>query len=164
MYCFRHWCSDDAHPSADREYGSSETRAFRMARIAEYDSVAVEPAPPPEVDKSLLSQRMLLLLTEKLDKAQRRLARPEVLRESQKLARDQARLRLAVGDVVFQRLSGESAAEHAHSAGDGDVRFAHLEDHRVRDRREERAAQRAHHGLRLVRVLRLRDAAGKLLG
>jgi hypothetical protein len=62
---------------------------------------------------------MLLLLTEKLDKAQRRLARPEVLRESQKLARDQARLRLAVGDVVFQRLSGESAAEHAHSAGDG---------------------------------------------
>jgi hypothetical protein len=109
----------DAHPSADREYGSSETRAFRVARIAEYDSVAVEPAPPPEVDTSLLSQRMLLLLTEKLDKAQRRLARPEVRRESQKLARDQARLRLAVGDVVFQRLSGESAAEHAHSAGDG---------------------------------------------
>ncbi|WP_158514745.1 DUF4175 family protein [Gemmatimonas phototrophica] len=109
----------DAHPGAQREYGSSETRAFRIARPTEYDSVAVEPAPPPEVDKSLLSQRMLLLLTEKLDKAQRRLARPEVLRESLKLARDQARLRLAVGDVVFQRLSGESSAEHAHSAGDG---------------------------------------------
>lgn len=109
----------DGHPAADREFGSSETRAFRIARPSEYDSVAVEPAPPPEVDKSLLSQRMLLMLTEKLDRAQRRLARAEVLRESQKLARDQARLRLAVGDVVFQRLSGESAAEHAHTAGDG---------------------------------------------
>jgi hypothetical protein len=109
----------DGHPDASREFGSSETRAFRIARPSEYDSVAVEPAPPPEVDKSLLSQRMLLMLTEKLDKAQRRMARPEVLRESQKLARDQARLRLAVGDVVFQRLSGESAAEHAHTAGDG---------------------------------------------
>ena len=109
----------DAHPSASREFGSSETRAFRIARPAEYDSVAVEPAPPPEVDKSLLSQRMLLMLTEKLDKAQKRMARPDVLRESLKLARDQARLRLAVGDVVFQRLSGESSAEHAHTAGDG---------------------------------------------
>lgn len=109
----------DAHPDAAREFGSSETRAFRIARPSEYDSVAVEPAPPPEVDKSLLSQRMLLMLTAKLDTAQRRLARAEVLRESQKLARDQARLRLAVGDVVFQRLSGESEAEHAHSAGDG---------------------------------------------
>lgn len=109
----------DGHPSAAREFGSSETRAFRIARPTEYDSVAVEPAPPPEVDKSLLSQRMLLLLTEKLDKARPRMARADVLRESLKLARDQARLRLAVGDVVFQRLSGESSAEHAHYAGDG---------------------------------------------
>jgi hypothetical protein len=62
---------------------------------------------------------MLLMLTEKLDKAQRRMARYDVVRESQKLARDQTRLRLAVGDVVFQRLSGESSAEHAHTAGDG---------------------------------------------
>ncbi|WP_439642294.1 DUF4175 family protein [Gemmatimonas sp.] len=109
----------DGHPESTREFGSSETRAFRIARPAEYDSLAVEPAPPPEVDKSLMSQRMLLMLTEKLDKAQRRMARPEVVRESLRLARDQARLRLAVGDVVFQRLSGESSAEHAHAAGDG---------------------------------------------
>ena len=109
----------DAHPGAAREVGSSETRAFRIARPSELDSVAVEPAPPPEVDKSLLSQRMLLMLTEKLDKAQRRMARADVVRESLRIARDQTRLRLAVGDVVFQRLSGESSAEHAHYAGDG---------------------------------------------
>jgi hypothetical protein len=109
----------DAHPLATREYGTSETRAFRIARPAEYDSVAVEPAPPPAVDSSLLSQRMLLMLTERLDARQKRLARAEVLRESLRLARDQQKLRLAVGDVVFQRLSGESSAEHAHYAGDG---------------------------------------------
>jgi len=109
----------DAHPLATREFGTSETRAFRIARPAEYDSVAVEPAPPPAVDSSLLSQRMLLMLTERLDARQKRMARAEVLRESLRIARDQQKLRLAVGDVVFQRLSGESSAEHAHYAGDG---------------------------------------------
>lgn len=109
----------DAHPSPAREYGSSETRSFRIARAAEYDSVAVEPAPPPEVDRSLLSQRMLLLLTEKLVRQRPVLTRRAVLNESMRLARDQARLRQAVGDVVFQRLSGDVSGEHAHSAGDG---------------------------------------------
>lgn len=109
----------DAHPAASREVGSSETRAFRIARKSEYDSVAVEPAPPPAIDSSLLSQRMLLLMTERLDKKQTRLPRAEVLSESRRIARDQARLRLAVGDVVFQRMGGESSAEHTHFAGDG---------------------------------------------
>ncbi len=109
----------DAHPASNREFGSSETRSFRIARVAEYDSVAVEPAPPPEVDKSLLSQRMLLMLTEKLEKQRPTLERKTLLSESTKIARDQARLRQAVGDVVFQRLSGDVSGEHAHSAGDG---------------------------------------------
>lgn len=109
----------DAHPAATREVGASETRAFRIARAREYDSVAVEPAPPPAIDSSLLSQRMLLLMTERLDKRQARLAREQVLSESRRIARDQQRLRLAVGDVIFQRMSGESSAEHTHFAGDG---------------------------------------------
>jgi hypothetical protein len=100
----------DAHPSSAREYGSSETRSFRIARAAEYDSVAVEPAPPPEVDKSLLSQRMLLLLTEKLEKQRPRLERKKLMTESIKIGRDQARLRQAVGDV---------SGEHTHTVGDG---------------------------------------------
>lgn len=109
----------DAHPASNREFGSSETRSFRIAREAEYDSVAVEPAPPPEVDKSLLSQRMLLMLTEKLEKQRPTLERKTLLSESTKIGRDQARLRQAVGDVVFQRLSGDVSGEHSHSAGDG---------------------------------------------
>lgn len=118
----------DGHPSPSRDLGSSETRSFRIARPAEYDSVAVEPAPPPDVDKSLLSQRMLLLLTEKLDRQQRGMARADVVRESQRLARDQSRLRQAVGDVIFQRLSGESSGEHAHSPGDGHDHGVDLQD------------------------------------
>jgi len=108
----------DAHPAASREVGTSETRSFRVARVAEYDSIDVEPAAPPEVDKSLMSQRMLLLLTEKLETRRLRLARPALLNESSKLARDQVRLRLAVGDVVFQRLGGSSTAEHAEGTDD----------------------------------------------
>ncbi|MCA0376863.1 MAG: DUF4175 domain-containing protein [Gemmatimonadetes bacterium] len=109
----------DRHPAASRESGSSETRSIRIARPSEYDSVAVEPAPPPAMDSSLLSQRMLLLLTERLDRRQAQLARSVVVSESQRIARDQSRLRQAVGDLVFQRLSGESSGEHAHFAGDG---------------------------------------------
>ena len=109
----------DKHPLASREAGVSETRSFRIARPSEYDSVAVEPAPPPEVDKSLMSQRMLLMLTERLLSRRPRLTTPVYRDESQQLAREQARLRQAVGDAVFQRLSGEGGGEDSHSAGDG---------------------------------------------
>ncbi len=108
----------DAHPAASREMGTSETRSFRVARVAEYDSIDVEAAAPPEVDKSLMSQRMLLLLTEKLETRRLRLTRVVLLGESTKLARDQVRLRLAVGDVVFQRLGGSSSAERAEGSDD----------------------------------------------
>ena len=106
----------DGHPSAGREAGISETRSFRVAKASEYDSVAVEAAPPPEFDKSLLSQRMLLLLTEKLEARRLRLTRHVLLSESGTLARYQGRLRLAVGDIVFQRLGGETDATNVHGA------------------------------------------------
>jgi len=109
----------DHQPDSVRQLGTSETRAFRIARAAEYDSVAVEAAAPLPVDSSRLSQRMLLRLTEKLDARQTRMGRSDVLRESGRLARDQGKLRQQIGDLVFQRLSGESPAEHAHAVGDG---------------------------------------------
>jgi hypothetical protein len=62
---------------------------------------------------------MLLMLTEKLEKQRPRLERKTLLNESIKIGRDQARLRQAVGDVVFQRLSGDVSGEHTHSVGDG---------------------------------------------
>jgi hypothetical protein len=67
----------------------------------------------------MLSQRMLLMLTERLERKRPSLQRPALVSESQRLARDQAKLRQSIGNVVFQRLTGEEGGEHAHSVGDG---------------------------------------------
>ncbi|HEX3159019.1 MAG TPA: hypothetical protein VHQ45_10910 [Gemmatimonadaceae bacterium] len=99
--------------------GVSETRTIRVARVGEYDSLAVEGAPPPEVDKSALSQRMLLLLTERLEERRPRLARATVVSESQAIARDQTALRKRVGELIYTRLGEGVDGEHSHFAGDG---------------------------------------------
>ena len=60
--------------------GVSETRTYRLATKDEYDSVAVEGAPPPVLDSSFLSQRMIVMETQRL---LRRLgASPRVSRDS----------------------------------------------------------------------------------
>jgi len=94
--------------------GASETRVLRVARSGEYDSVAVEGAPPPEADKSLISQRMLIILTEALEKRRPRLTRETLVSESRSIGRDQTRLRRRVGDIIFQRLGDDPSGEHGH--------------------------------------------------
>ncbi len=97
--------------------GTSDTRSIRVARTGEYDSVAVDAAPPARADSALLSQRMIINLTEALVKRSRQLQRPTLLTESGRLSRDQARLRKVVSDVVFSRLGDQPGGEHFH--GDG---------------------------------------------
>lgn len=97
--------------------GSSETRTIRIARADEYDSVAVDQAPPPEVDKSVLSQRMLINMTEALVKRVRTIAAAEVTAESRRIGRDQARLRKQVSDIIFARL-GDGGDGHEHGESD----------------------------------------------
>ena len=46
--------------------GASETRTIRIARADEYDSTAVEAAAPSDEDKSVISERMLIMLAEAL--------------------------------------------------------------------------------------------------
>ena len=94
--------------------GSSETRALRVARAGEYDSVSVDPAPPGDPEGQVLSQRMLITLTEALDKRRPRLAHPTLITEAQRIADDQARLRKRVGDIVFQRVGGEPLSEESN--------------------------------------------------
>ena len=93
--------------------GVSETRTIRIPRPGEYDSLAVEGAPPPDVDSSQLSQRMLIMLTEKLQARRAKLARADVVKESQRIGSDQARLRQHIGEVVFARLGGSQQTEDA---------------------------------------------------
>ncbi len=101
--------------------GSSDTRTIRVARAGEYDSVAVEQAPPPEIDKSVLSQRMLINLTEALVRRARSASPADVVAESRRIGRDQARLRRQVSDIIFARLGdgAEGAGEHFHGDGHG---------------------------------------------
>ena len=104
----------DANTVSGPGVGSSETRVVRIARASEYDSVAVEGAPPPEADKSLISQRMLIILTEALERRRPRLSRETLVSESRAIGRDQTRLRKRVGDIIFSRLGDDPTGEHAH--------------------------------------------------
>lgn len=104
----------DRNPARDAGIGASETRVVRIARVGEYDSVAVEGAPPPEADTSAISQRMLILLTEALVRREPQLPRDTVVRESRAIGDDQSRLRRRVGELIFSRLTGEESAEHSH--------------------------------------------------
>ncbi|MEO8450403.1 MAG: hypothetical protein ABI647_11460 [Gemmatimonadota bacterium] len=85
----------------------SDVRTIRVARAGEYDSVAVEALPPPDPIAGLISERMLILLTEALERKRPRLPRPELVAESGRIARDQNTLRREVGDIVFSRLGGD---------------------------------------------------------
>ncbi len=98
--------------------GASETRTLRVARSDEYDSVAVDPAPPSEPEKDALSQRMILQQTRELVARAPRIGRSATERESRRIAVDQTKLRQRVGRVVFERL-GENEGEHQHFPGDG---------------------------------------------
>ena len=106
----------DANNVTGPGVGSSETRALRVARADEYDSVSVDAAPPPEAEGQILSQRMLIDLTVALVKRQASLARPLLVQESQRIADDQRKLRKRVGDVVFQRLGADPLSEEGSDA------------------------------------------------
>jgi len=103
----------DGNTATGPDTGVSETRVLRMARAGEYDSIAVEGAPPPDADASALSQRMLIQLAEALERRRPRLVRKVVVDESQRIGADQARLRKRVGDIIFTRLGESEGGEES---------------------------------------------------
>ena len=106
----------DANNITGPGVGSSETRVLRVARADEYDSVSVDAAPPLEAEGQLLSQRMLIDLTTALVKRQASLTRSVLVKESQRIADEQRKLRKRVGDVVFQRLGADPLSEEGSDA------------------------------------------------
>ena len=99
------------------QVAASDTRALRVARASEADSLAVDAAPPPEVDGSVISQRMLINLTEALVRRSRSITAANLRAESARIGRDQARLRRQVSDLIFARFGDDPGGEHFH--GDG---------------------------------------------
>jgi len=140
--------------------GASETRVLRVARAGEYDSIAVEGAPPPEADKSLISQRMLIMLTEALEKRRPALARETLLSESRNIARDQTRLRKRVGDIIFQRLGDNPTGEEGRDPNEAAASdsTAPVFDSAVRDS-SRRAAARAGRSPREIAAADSADSA-----
>ena len=117
----------DANNVTGPGIGTSETRALRIARSGEYDSLAVEAAAPTEEAKNVVSQRMLIMLAEALERRRPRLARDSLVGESRSIAADQKRLRRSVGDVVFMRLGGTQSAEE-HSDEDAPARAKTMQE------------------------------------
>ena len=79
---------------------SSDTRTIRIVRASEYDSLAIEAAAPPPIDSSVVSQRMLVAMAEKLVKEQPQLARPEVVKRSTDIGELEDRIRRRVREIL----------------------------------------------------------------
>lgn len=140
--------------------GASETRVLRVARAGEYDSIAVEGAPPSEGDKSVISQRMLIMLTEALDKRRPTLAREALLSESRQIARDETRLRKRVGDIIFQRLGNNPTGEEGRNPNEAPLSDSTVSaGDSVRGDSIRRAASRAGRTPRDVAVADSADSA-----
>jgi len=82
---------------------TSDTRTFRVARPGDYDSVSVEAAPPPPVERSFLTERMLINSAESLYKARASLPTSEFKASAGRLGADQASLRKRVYDILYQQ-------------------------------------------------------------
>ena len=87
---------------------TSDTRTFRIARADEYDSVAVDAAAPPPVDSSALSQRMLIMMTEKLVKEEKKISHAERVRRSGEIGDMEDRIKNRVHEILYE-LDGSGA-------------------------------------------------------
>jgi hypothetical protein len=96
--------------------GYSETRTIRIPRPGEGDSVSVGQVARAEGDSSLLSQRMLVIMAEALERRRSALRRDTFVVESRRIASEQATLRRQVADIIFLRLGGEGSMEESEDS------------------------------------------------
>jgi hypothetical protein len=96
---------------------TSDTRTIRIARAGEYDSLAVDAAAPPPLDTSVVSQRMLILMTEKLVREQPKISRDELVKRSTEIGNLEDDIRKRVRDILsdgeespVQQQAGDQAA------------------------------------------------------
>lgn len=111
--------------------GASVTRLIRVARPDEMDQATTLIGFPIELEQQpILSQRMIILLTERLIAQRKSLDPAEFRHESEEIAAHQARLRGRVADLIYSRSTGaddegggggghDHAAERIGAAGRG---------------------------------------------
>lgn len=92
----------------------SRTRIIRVARPEELDQINTDIGAPAELPKDpLMSQRMIILMTERLQRERPRLSRDALRRRSAEIAAHQMRLRNIVGEQIYIR---EAEAVQAQGA------------------------------------------------
>jgi hypothetical protein len=99
----------------------SRTRIIRVARPEEMDQINTDIGVPAELPKDpVMSQRMIILMTERLIRERPRLTRQQLIARSSEIAQHQSRLREIVGEQVYIR-----EADQAIQQGEQD--FSYLE-------------------------------------
>ena len=82
----------------------SRTRIIRVARPEEMDLVNTDIGVPAELPKDpLMSQRMIILMTERLQRERAGLTRQQLTARSSEIAQHQGRLRAIVGEQIYIR-------------------------------------------------------------
>ena len=97
---------------------TSDTRTFRIARAEEYDSVAVDAAAPLPVDTAAVSQRMLIMMTEKLVRDKKKIARQELVRRSGEIGDLEDRIRKRVEEILYETEGGAEEGEEVGTPPD----------------------------------------------
>ena len=90
---------------------TSDTRTIRIARASEYDSLSIEAAAPQPIDSSAMSQRMLVLMTEKLIQEQTKISRAELVRRSTEIGDMEDRIRKRVHEILTQAEEEQGGSE-----------------------------------------------------
>jgi hypothetical protein len=99
----------------------SRTRIIRVARPEEMDQINTDIGVPAELPKDpVMSQRMIILMTERLIRERPRLTRQQLFARSSEIAQHQSRLREIVSEQVYVR-----EADQAIQQGEQD--FSYLE-------------------------------------
>lgn len=91
----------DANTVTGPDTAVSDPRTLRVARPDELDSVAVEGAVPPPIERALLTERMLAVSAESLLALRGRTPRPDYVQGAVRIGRDQGDLRRRVYTVLY---------------------------------------------------------------
>jgi hypothetical protein len=82
----------------------SRTRIIRVARPDEMDQINTDVGVPSELTKDpLMSQRMIIMMTERLQRERAGLTRQQLTARSTEIAQHQGRLRAIVGEQIYIR-------------------------------------------------------------
>jgi hypothetical protein len=112
----------------------SRTRIIRVARPEEMDQINTDIGVPAELPKDpLMSQRMIILMTERLQRERPRLSRQELTARSTEIAQHQGRLRAIVGEQIYIReadalqAQGQELPNFMESGGGAEQEHEHEE-------------------------------------